>query len=93
MEVCDVTREERNKSGCAAVDEFTECTTYEIDVDVPTDVAERDPDSTGVDGEPLGEVSAGIRPVTTMVEVTRLIDPAMLVEIEADALVTHEFNG
>ena len=56
VEVCDVTREERNKSGCAAVDEFTECTTYEIDVDVPADVAERDPDSTGVDGEPLDEV-------------------------------------
>ena len=28
------------------------------------------------------------RPATSMVEVTRLIDPAMLVEIEADAIVT-----
>lgn len=28
-----------------------------------------------------------IRPVTSMVEVSRLIDPALLVEIEADALV------
>ena len=28
-----------------------------------------------------------IRPAATMVEVSRLIDPAMLVEIEADAYV------
>ena len=28
-----------------------------------------------------------IRPATTMVEVSRLIDPAMLVEIEADAVI------
>lgn len=38
-------------------------------------------------GRAHGEVFAGIRPVTTMVEVSRLIDPAMLVEIEADAVV------
>ncbi len=31
-----------------------------------------------------------IRPVTTMVEVSRLIDPAMLVEIEAEAIVSSE---
>jgi enamine deaminase RidA (YjgF/YER057c/UK114 family) len=31
-----------------------------------------------------------IRPATTMVEVTRLIDPDMLVEIEADAILTQE---
>ena len=30
-----------------------------------------------------------IRPATTMVEVSRLIDPAMLVEIEADAIVVE----
>jgi len=34
--------------------------------------------------EAFGEVM----PATTMVEVSRLIDPAMLVEIEADAIVT-----
>jgi len=28
-------------------------------------------------------------PTTSMVEVRRLIDPAMLIEIEADALVLH----
>ena len=34
-----------------------------------------------------GEVFRDIRPAATMVEVRRLIDPAMLVEIEADALI------
>jgi len=34
-----------------------------------------------------GEVFGSIRPVTTMVQVAKLIDPAMLVEIEADAVV------
>jgi enamine deaminase RidA (YjgF/YER057c/UK114 family) len=36
-------------------------------------------------GAAHGEVFAGIRPVSTMVEVSRLIDPAHLVEIEVDA--------
>jgi enamine deaminase RidA (YjgF/YER057c/UK114 family) len=34
-----------------------------------------------------GEVFASIRPAATMVEVSRLIDPDMLVEIEAEAIV------
>lgn len=34
-----------------------------------------------------GEVFAGIRPATTIVEVARLIDDAALIEIEADAIV------
>jgi enamine deaminase RidA (YjgF/YER057c/UK114 family) len=34
-----------------------------------------------------GEVFGALRPATSMVEVSRLIDPDMLVEIEAEALV------
>ncbi|HEU4631048.1 MAG TPA: RidA family protein [Gemmatimonadaceae bacterium] len=37
-----------------------------------------------------GELFGDIRPATAMVEVKALIDPAMLVEIEADAYVTDD---
>jgi enamine deaminase RidA (YjgF/YER057c/UK114 family) len=39
-------------------------------------------------GRVHGEYFGSIRPVATMVEVSGLVDPAMLVEIEVDACVT-----
>ncbi len=40
-------------------------------------------------GRAHGEVFREVRPATTMVEVRRLIDPAMLVEIEAEAVIAE----
>ncbi|MBK8229287.1 MAG: RidA family protein [Candidatus Eisenbacteria bacterium] len=41
-------------------------------------------------GRVHGEYFGKIRPTTSMVQVVRLIDPRMLIEIEADAIVTEE---
>jgi len=52
---------------------------YVVDIDQWEDI-----------GRAHGEVFGAIRPATTMVEVKRLIDPDMLVEIEADAIMSRE---
>lgn len=44
-------------------------------------------------GKAHSEVFGSILPATTMIEVSRLIDPNMLVEIEADAVILAALNG
>jgi enamine deaminase RidA (YjgF/YER057c/UK114 family) len=43
-------------------------------------------------GRAHGEVFGEVRPAATMVEVSALIDPTMLLEIEADALISGDMK-
>lgn len=55
VEACTVDSEARRQSGCSAVDEFAECTAYELKVVVPESVGEPDPDGIEPDGTQLFE--------------------------------------
>ncbi len=54
--VCPIAIEDRQRTGCAAPDEFTECEPLTIDVEVPDDAAETDPEAQDVEGNALNEV-------------------------------------
>lgn len=54
---------------------------------VRTRVYVTDADDWKAVGRAHAEFLGDVRPATTLVEVSRLVDPAMLVEVEADAVV------
>ena len=69
------------KAGCS-LEHIVRTRTYVTDIDQWEDVARAHSDAFGA-----------APPATTMVEVTRLIDPRMLVEIEADAIIPSDASG
>ncbi|UCC15558.1 MAG: RidA family protein [Gammaproteobacteria bacterium] len=66
------------ESAGARMTDVTRTRIYVTDIDLWEDV-----------GRAHREAFADIMPATSMVEISRLIDPAMLVEIEADAYVSE----
>jgi hypothetical protein len=57
VERCDIADDKRNLApGCGRPNPNADCKSYEIDIDVPEDVAEIDEDAKSQDGKPLTEV-------------------------------------
>ncbi len=63
----------------ASIDDVVRTRLFVADVDQWTEI-----------GRAHGELFGNVQPATSMVEVSRLIDPAMLVEIEAVAILEEE---
>lgn len=67
-----------------------EATDAGIEDVVRTRIYVTDADDWEAVGRAHGEVFGDVGPATTLVEVSRLVDPAMLVEIEAEAVVVGD---
>jgi len=88
VERCGLSEDERSLGvGCDRQDPYTVCTSYKIDVDVPSEVGEFDPDSKTLDGKQLREVVW----VDYFVDRGSLDTPVTLVsDVERGELDDHE---